>query len=164
VAPDAGNTTAPMNATGQRVEFTLTNTSTQSDQYSITCAISGAVTSCVPDTDWYDVPANGTVVIGVTYSTGTVPYPAGGSGTITVTATSDNLIEGGPNPERDSGDFHVTVSATPTYSVSVTPDGSADSLVVGDVREYTFEVHNLGNTTNTFTFVFQHRQGHLWER
>jgi RHS repeat-associated protein len=144
VLPDGGNTTVVNHATGQRVEFTLTNSAPYADQYTITCAISDRVTSCVPDTDWIDVPANSTVVIGVTFSVGLA-----GTGTLSLTATSDNLIEGGPNPEQDTGDYHVTVDYSAIYSVSVTPDASNDSLQITEERDVEFDVHNLGNVTVT---------------
>lgn len=106
VTPDGGSASAPANSSGQQLTFTLTNTSANLDSYTLTCSVSGQVTSCTPSPGWTEVDANSSVSIVVTFGTG-----AAGSGTLTLTAVSDNLIPGGPNPEQDSGNYQVTVTA-----------------------------------------------------
>jgi RHS repeat-associated protein len=104
VTPDGGEASAPANASGQQLLFTVTNTSGSWEAYTLTCGVGGQVTSCSSSPDWTEVGPNSSVDVTVTFSTG-----AAGDGTLSLTALSDYLLPGG-GTEQDAGDYVVTVT------------------------------------------------------
>jgi RHS repeat-associated protein len=135
--PDEGNARALASTPNQVLYFWLTNGSSSDQWFVLGCEHSGSVTSCTPPPNT-TVPANATVALEVTYSTG----PAGG-GWISLWAVSPG--------DGDDGSYNVSVLLP--YSVAVTPDGATVPTRLANTGGFseTFTITNTGYHGDTFT-------------
>ena len=153
VTPDGGSTTVASSSSGNSVSFTITNSSGQYDTYDLACSPGGLVTGCTPSVWSIQVAPSSSEQVSVSFDVGVGP----GSGAVSLTATSQFVelceIEPCPPPDHDSGDYQVTVTAPPIYSVAVSVVSGPDSLPLSSQGTVTFEVRNTGNQPDTYNLT-----------
>lgn len=118
--------------------YSIENTTFEDDAISVSCAVSGIVTSCSAPTTFITVPPHGVKTFTVTYHTGS----GSGSGTVTVTTSGISEL---------SATINVLVGGTP--GVTVTPDGGAVSVDPNTPGSQAFTVYNSGTATTTYTIT-----------
>jgi RHS repeat-associated protein len=141
VTPDGG-TTPPRQANtnggpfGYQASFTVQNTGSTSNTYTITCTTSPNVTCLGTSPPSVTIGAGLTSSVSATYRVG-----AAGIGTLSLHAVGTNAA--------DSGWYSVPVVS---YGVTVTPDnGTATLRPANGTYSETFTVTNTGSATNTFS-------------
>jgi RHS repeat-associated protein len=130
VTPDGGASTKGENQSGLTVTFTVSNSGAIEPQlYDLTCSTSGNVSSCaVLGNNPVTVPANGSALVQVSFSTGPAPSP----GTVTLQASTYQC-----NPEDDLG----CNSDTGYFTITVTNIGYAPIV---DATPYNPEKQDYG--------------------
>lgn len=144
VTPDGGmEPTRTANTGGYSAAFTVKNTGSNGNTYTLTCSGTGGVTcGMVPGPLTFPANQPGSQqVVNMPYSVG-----AAGTGTLTLTATGSS---GGVS---DQGSFSVPIVS---YGVAVTPDAQVTPTRFSGAGGYseTFWVQNTGSTSNTYTFA-----------
>ena len=146
VTPDGGTATANP-ATNPSAAFTVTDVGNSSPStYSLSCGYSGAVTGCSV-TPGVQVYIGSPQTVSVSYTTAS--NPAGGTGTVTLTASDAT----GVHTYTDGGSYTVTVPDTRTYTVGVTPDATTSYSEQSVATNFSFTVANSGNATANYTLT-----------
>lgn len=109
--------------------FTLQNNTIEADAFAIYCTVSGVVTTCTVPNGFVSVPSHGSNSFSITTTAG----PAGGSGSISVTASGIS-------------DVTATVSVT-VNPIAVTPHGGSVTAAPNTSGSQSFTVQNLGNAS-----------------
>jgi RHS repeat-associated protein len=153
VTPDDSALTVALSTTAS-VSFEVTNPSSVDGVFNLSCAVSGAITSCMPDQSQIGLSRMTSTDIAVTYTTS----GSAGSGSVVLTAVLDSATA-----PRDSGSYdfavigHVTPSLTqPRQNDSVFNRGHCLTTSQGPV------VWSCGDamvmlTTPTFTTLDKSR-------
>lgn len=146
VGPKGGSGTANPGTGGNNATFTVTDVGNSSPStYALSCGYSGTVTGCsvTPSVQVYTGTPQS---VSVAYSTS--GNLAGGTGTVTLTATNNG---GGVHTYTDQGSYNVTVPDSRTYTVGVTPTAFDDYTAEHVTTNYGFTITNSGNTSATYT-------------
>lgn len=109
--------------------FVLRNNTIEPDAFAISCTTSGAVASCLGPNDFVSVPSGASKSFSVTGTAG----PAGGSGTVSVTASGIATLT-------------ATISVT-VNPIAVTPRGGSVTAEPNASGSQNFTVQNLGNAS-----------------
>lgn len=151
VTPDGGTATLKSN-TMTTVPYTILETGNSGTgfTYTVTASCTGAIVSCT-------FPSTGTATITLAPNPGvaeTVPLsiqatadPAGGTGMVTVIASTTNSWN---QTYQDQGSYTVAVPSNYVFGVKVAPDTATIGTVAGADTSYVFRVTNTGNTQTRF--------------
>jgi YD repeat-containing protein len=147
VTPDGG-TASHGPGVNTSAAFTVTDVGNSSPStYSLSCGHTGVVASCSV-TPSVQVYVGTPQTVNVSYTTSS--NLAGGTGTVTLTATNNG---GGVHTYTDQGSYNVTVPDSRTYTVAVTPDATTSYNEQSVATNFSFTVANSGNTTASYTLT-----------
>ncbi|MEO7101793.1 MAG: hypothetical protein ABI119_00515, partial [Gemmatimonadaceae bacterium] len=141
ITPCSGTGSAPTGASGS-FDFTITNTDPVNDVgYNKSVSCSGVSVTCSTTGSGYVASGGGTTVISVNW---TAPASAG-----TLYATLLMKPNSGTSDTLQATTA-ITIYTPPTYTVSVTPDGSDVTVSQPLDTTYQFKVSDNGNTNATY--------------
>jgi len=139
VTPDGQATPQRRNNTGgYTADFTVQNTGTLPNTYSVSCGGSNVTCTALSPTS-VPLGAGASAIVTATYSVGSPT-----SGTLTLSASGSGAIDG--------GSFTVPIAS---WSVAVTPDGTATPQRRENTGGYTatFTVQNSGTAQDTYSLT-----------
>jgi RHS repeat-associated protein len=126
--------------TNNTVTFTIHNSGSSADFYTVACTHSGALTGCGVGVPTVHVNAHSTATKSVTYNVGATP----GIGTLTFKAMGDL---------GDNVSTWVSVTVPSPWVVSVTPDNGAKEVSAHTAGSQSFTVTNTGVLSTQYTFA-----------
>jgi RHS repeat-associated protein len=151
VSPCSGSATAPPNSSGRTITFSVHNSSSWEADYDLSCAHTGTVTSCSVPSQTLVVSSGSSGQVTLMYSTGSTA----GSGSATLIVNDTYFL--GTNDHAE-GTVSITVSS-PTYTVAVTPDGTAVSAGANTTNTQIFRVTNNGSGDASYSLVCSNTMG-----